>query len=254
MNRKKIYNSDILVTSINKELKVATLQPETEKSHKENLEKLLSFIASTEAQLIVAPELCLTDFDYENFEEVATFYDIALKELCHVISTQTLLLTMTKKEGNQFVNQAVVIHNHQVVYWQNKYKLFTLGDEIKYFKAGLKEGISTFTIDDVSYGILICFELRFKELWKLLEGVDIILIPARWGKSRKRHLEVLSQALAIMNQCFVVVSNSADSDMASSSSIISPWGDNSKDDTLKVIEKSIHLKEVKKVRRMIRMN
>jgi len=242
------------MTSKKQKFQVVTLQLKTENSYRENLEKLLSLLDSTEAELIVAPELCLTDFDYENFEEVALFYDIALQELLPVISHQTLLLTMTKKEGNHFVNQAVVIHNHQVIYRQNKYKLFTLGEEIKYFKAGSKEGINRFIIDNISYGILICFELRFKELWKLLEGVDIILIPARWGKSRKKHLEVLSQALAIMNQCFVVVSNSADDDMASSSSIISPWGDITQDDNLKVIKKSIQLKEVRKVRRMIKMN
>jgi len=80
-----------------------------------------------------------------------------------------------------------------------------------------------------------------------------VLIPARWGKTRKKHLETLSQALAIMNQSFVVLSNSADEDMARSSSIISPWGEVTMDDNLEIIEADIHLKEVKKVRRMIKM-
>jgi len=96
--------------------------------------------------------------------------------------------------------------------------------------------------------------LRFKELWKQLEGVDVVLIPARWGKPRKKHLEVLSQALAIMNQAFVVVSNSADEDMASSSAIISPWGETYMDDHLEQLKQELNFKEIKKTRRMINMS
>jgi len=243
-----------LITYKNKTLIVVSLQLKTEKSYEKNLEKLLSIIEDTEAELIVAPELCLTDFDYENFENVAVFYETALSRLLEIISDKILLLTMTKKEGNNFVNQALVIHKHKIIHKQNKYRLFTLGDETKYFKAGVQEDIVKFSINGVSYGILICFELRFKELWKQMEGTDIILIPARWGKPRKKHLETLSQALAIMNQTFVIVSNSADDDMASSSCIISPWGETYLNDSLECLEQKINLKEIKKTRRIINMN
>jgi predicted amidohydrolase len=101
--------------------------------------------------------------------------------------------------------------------------------------------------------LIICFELRFKELWRKIEGVDLILIPAMWGKPRKRHLEVLSQALATMNQSFVLLCNSANDDMAKSSAVISPWGDVIMDDEATLIEATIDLKEVKKVRRLIPM-
>ncbi len=236
------------------EFTVSTLQLKTKKGYEANLQKLLEFVATSENQLIVASELCLTNFDYEHFEEVANFYDRALERLLEAVSDKILILTMTKREGESFFNQALVIHNHQVVNKQNKYRLFTLGEETKYFTAGQKEDIVKFSIDGISYGILICFELRFKELWQKLEGTDIILIPARWGKARKKHLEVLSKALAIMNQTFVIVSNSADDDMASSSAIISPWGESYSDDTLEVLTKKINLKEVKKSRRLINMH
>ena len=238
---------------IKSDLLVATVQLKTAPTYEENLSKLISLIEESSADLIVAPELVLTNFDYEHFEEASAFYDIALSRLLELISDKILVLTLTKKENNNFYNQAVVIHNHQVVYRQNKYKLFTLGDELKYFEAGEEKNICTFTINGISYALLICFELRFKELWREIEGVDVVLIPARWGKTRKKHLETLSQALAIMNQSFVVLSNSADEDMAHSSSIISPWGEVTMDDNLEIIEADIHLKEVKKVRRMIKM-
>jgi predicted amidohydrolase len=54
-----------------------------------------------------------------------------------------------------------------------------------------------------------------------------------------------------MNQCFVVVSNSADEDMAKASSIISPWGDVYADGALAIIEKKIELRDVRRVRRLV---
>lgn len=233
---------------------VATLQLKTLSTYEENLQHLISLIKNSKANLIVAPELCLTNFDYENFEEAAAFYDVAKKELLAVVSEKILIFTMTKKENNKFYNQAVVLHENKVVHTQNKYKLFSLGDEERYFKAGKQEEVFPFEIKGVKYALLICFELRFKELWKQIEGVDIVVIPARWGKTRKRHLEVLCEALAVMNQTFVVLSNSADEDMASSSAVISPWGEVFRDDNLEMLERKIELKDVKRVRRLIKMN
>jgi predicted amidohydrolase len=241
-------------TSENGDFLVATLQTKTLDTYEKNLQFLLEYVKESKASLILTPELCLTNFDYENFEEAAVFYERAIAELLAVIDAQVLVLTMTVKEGKDFFNRAVVIHKQKVIHQQDKYKLFRLGNEEKYFKAGSKEGIIAFEIDDVKYAILICFELRFKELWIRLQGVDIVLVPARWGKSRKVHLETLSRALAIMNQCFVVLSNSADEEMASSSAIISPWGEVYADDSLEIIEEKIELKDVKRVRRLINIS
>ena len=234
--------------------KIALLQAETSKVYQKNLDVLVEYIkTNTDRELIVAPEVYLTAYDYENFEEAISFYDIAIDTLLPLISTQILVFTIIKKEGDRILNQAVVIHEHKIVHTQNKYKLFKLGDEHRYFEAGEKESITPFSINGISYALIICFELRFKELWKKMEGVDIVIIPAMWGKPRKNHLEVLSQALAIMNQSYVMVCNSANEDMAKSSAIISPWGDATRDDEAEVIRETIDLKLVKKYRRLIPM-
>ena len=233
---------------------IALLQLKTTIDYQKNLDVLVEHIkANEDKDLIVAPEVYLTGYDYENFDTSLDFYEKAMEVLLPLISTQIFVFTIVRRENGKKVNQSVVIHNHEVVYTQNKYKLFHVGDEDKYFDAGEKDAIEKFTINGVSYGLLICFELRFKELWKELEGVDIFLLPAMWGEPRKNHLEVLSQAFAIMNQCFVLVCNSANDDMASSSAIIHPWGEVIMNDSLEVIEESIDLREVKKTRRMIPM-
>lgn len=233
---------------------LALLQLETDSSYQKNLDTLLEYIeANQDRDLIMAPEVYLTAYDYDNFDEAIAFYNIAIEAILPLVSTQILVFTIIKREGDNIVNQAVVIHNHKIVYQQNKYRLFRLGDEHRYFEAGEKEKIVPFAINGITYAIIICFELRFKELWREIEGVDIVLIPAMWGKPRKNHLEILSQSLAIMNQSFVLVCNSADEDMAKSSAIISPWGDVTINDEAKIIRDTIDLKLVKKSRRLIPM-
>ena len=238
-----------------KKMEVVTLQLPTHQRYQENLEALIALVEyHRDKDLIVAPEVCLTGFDYAHMETVAKFSILALKSLKKIIDNQVLVLTLILKEKEQFVNQAVVIHKHKVIYSQNKVKLFTLGEEQKYFKAGPARAIKPFEIKGMKCAILVCFELRFKELWKKVEGVDVIIIPSRWGLPRKAHLEALSRALAVMNQCYVVVSNSSDTDMAKSSCIISPDGEVIKDDNALAVTGAIDFQEIKKMRRYIVMN
>ena len=234
---------------------VAVLQLSSAKRYQENLDKLLEYVREhKDKKLVVAPEVFLTAYDYEHLTTAAKFSAKALKILKQEINEQIVVLTLVLEEGDGFVNQAVVIHKHRVVYKQNKVKLFKLGDEDLYFHAGKKKKIMPFEIDGIKYAILICFELRFKDLWKQVEGADVVIVPARWGLLRKKHLEILSSALAVMNQCYVMVSNSSDADMASSSAIISPYGNIVMDDTQSAIEGVIDSREIKKIRRYIVMD
>lgn len=236
-------------------MEVASLQLPSHQRYQKNLETLLFYLKEhQDKHIVVAPEVFLTSYDYEHMTTAAKFSVNALKTLKRVVNEQILVLTLILEEGDEFVNQAVVIHKHRIIHRQEKVKLFKLGDEDLYLKSGRKKKIKPFVIEGVSYAILICFELRFKELWKQVEGVDVVLIPARWGKARKVHLEALSRALAIMNQCYVIVSNSSDEDMASSSSIISPTGEVTMDENVEVVEGNIDFREIKKMRRYIVMD
>jgi predicted amidohydrolase len=238
-----------------KTLDVVTLQLPSHMRYQENLDTLLSHLENhQDKHIVIAPEVFLTGLDYEHMTTAAKFSANALKTLKKEVSEQIVVLTLILEDGDDFVNQAVVIHKHKIIHKQEKIKLFKLGDEDLYFKAGKKKKIKPFEIEGVSYALLICFELRFKELWKQIEGADVVLVPARWGKPRKRHLEILSSALAVMNQCYVIVSNSSDIEMASSSAIISPTGEVIIDDKQEAIEGTIDFREIKKMRRYIVMD
>lgn len=192
--------------------------------------------------LIVASEVYLSDFDYDNMEKASSFSQMAIEKLKEIAENQIIILTVIRKIDNAFVNQAIAIHNHQIIHTQEKSKLFKLGDEDRYFVSGQDSKIKPFEIDGIKIGILICFELRFKELWKVLEGCDIIVIPSKWGVLRELHFKVLSNALAIINQCFVVAHSSGGKDIVNSSMIYSPNGN---------LVDNIDIAEVAKMKRYI---
>ncbi len=231
------------------------LQLPTTKRYQENLEMLLRHLHTHQNKhIVVAPEVFLTSFDYEHMTTAAKFSANALKILKKEVNEQIVVFTLILEDGDDFVNQAVVIYKHKIVYRQDKVKLFKVGDEDLYFRAGKRKKIQIFEIEGIKYAILICSELRFKELWEQIEGADVVLIPSRWGKPRRTHLEVLSRALAVMNQCYVILSNSSNAEMASASAIISPTGSVVADDSADVIEDTIDFREIKKMRRYIVMH
>ncbi len=238
-----------------KNFKAVALQLTNKVLYQKNLEALIRHIELChDHKLIVAPEVCLTDYDYAHIDAAVDFSQRAVAQLLEIVDEQIVVLTVLSQHGEHYTNDAIVIHRHQIVHRQSKHKLFLLGEEDKHLQAGSAEDICLFEIEGVRYGLLICFEVRFKHLWAQLEGADVILLPSQWGIPRKRHLEILPQALAIMNQCYVIVANSAKETMASSSAIISPNGGVVMDDMQEVIEGEIDFSLIKKMRRYLVMH
>lgn len=236
-------------------MEAISLQLPVVQRYQDNLEKLIECLEKHQDKaLIVAPEVCLTGFDYMHLKTAAKFSAKALKIIKKIVDRQIVVLTLILEDKGGFVNRAIVIHKHKVVHRQEKVKLFALGNETRYFLSGKKKNIKLFEIEGVKFALLICFELRFKTFWKQIEGADIVVIPARWGLPRKQHLEILSRALAVMNQCYVVVSNSSDADMARSSAIISPNGDVVQNDTQPQVKGIVDFRQIKRMRRYIVMN
>ena len=204
---------------------IVSLCFETEIDFQKNLDRLIALIdQSPEDAVIVAPEVCLSGFTYERFDEAAAFTVHALEKLSQYLDHRLLIFTaITEEEGN-FYNIAYALHNGAIIHRQAKAKLFALGAEHEYFCAGEEGAIVPFVFEGITIGILICFELRFKSLWQQLEGCDIIAVPAQWGKLRSEHFVTLTNALAVINQCYVIASDASNIDTSGMSGIITPFG------------------------------
>lgn len=222
------------------------------KSLEENFETLCSLLRKTpKHSLILAPELCLSGYKYDSLHESAAFSQKIMPQLLELSLERTIALTLIEKESNNYYNNFKIISNKNVLVSRAKSKLFALGDEEKFFTCGNLQDIQITTIDGIKIANLICFELRFTELWQQVLGADIILVPSFWGKLRKEHFETLTKALAIANQAFVIAANSSDENMASASGIISPFGIEYRDDSKNMIVQECNMHEITKMRKYI---
>jgi predicted amidohydrolase len=218
---------------------LASLQFETTSNYQKNLDTLVS-LANTTAKdsIVLAPEVSVTNFDYPNFSQAAAFTKEIDTALLEASRDKTIITTMVEEHEGKYYNVAKVYHYGNIIHTQAKHKLFVIGDERKYFTAGPKEGIKTFEIDGLKVAILICFELRFSELWQQILGADLILVPAQWGKIRAEHFTTLTKALAISNQCYVIASDAANADTTSESAIITPFGETFKNQIYEIRTKT----------------
>jgi predicted amidohydrolase len=79
-------------------------------------------------------------------------------------------------------------------------------------------------------GLLVCYDLRFPELSRLLAlgGAHLLAVPAEWPAARTAHWRALLQARAIENQCYVAginrVGTSNGVAFEGHSALIDPWG------------------------------
>ncbi|MEN8302479.1 MAG: carbon-nitrogen hydrolase family protein [Campylobacterota bacterium] len=222
----------------------------TTANYNDNLQTLLTLIKNTqENSIVVAPEVCLTAFDYDNFDEVLEFAPVATDEIKKVSFNKTVILTMIEKKDDEIFNFVKVFHNGEVIYERAKARLFRFGDEHKYMSEGSDETIKTIEVDGVKIAILICFELRFKELWQISEGADVIAVPSYWGALRTEHFKAITQTLAIMNQCYVVTSDSEDEECTKMSGIITPQGEVQRNGNKPCLEVPYSKKEISLMRR-----
>jgi len=228
-----------------------------------NTAKIFSYLKDVEkGSLVLLPEMFSCGFDNENLEKHVKDTPAVYKKLKEISREKHLVIsgTLPERSRNYIYNKAFVIDNGDVVYKQAKVKLFRPTGEHKYFKAGKNFDVTESSNGNL--GIMICFELRFPNISYTLrkKGVEIILVPAQWGKPRKKHLEILSKARAIEDQAFVIVSNTTgkigDIEYAGSSGIYDPWGETLAflDEEEGMISADINLNDVYRVRKKIKMD
>lgn len=230
-------------------MNLVTLQFKTTNDFNWNLDYVESLIARAPINaFIVAPELALNGYAYNRMEDAVTITQKATELFKKLSSNKTIAITMTTKKESQYFNTLHIFHKGKIVHTQSKIQLFVLNDEKIHFTAGTLDQMKLVDIDGLKVGAMICFELRFISYWQKLRGADLILVPSMWGKPRKDNFETLTKALAVANQCFVIACDSANDDMAKGSGIISPFGEEVRDDRKEYISKLVDLEEITKMR------
>ena len=107
---------------------------------------------------------------------------------------------------------------------------FSGGDEPRKYRGG--DSVATFDWRGIRVCPLICYDLRFPELWRLAAidfGVEMFTCGASWPAVRQAHWSTLLRARAIENQAYVVGINRCGNDINLSyiggSKIVEPRGE-----------------------------
>jgi predicted amidohydrolase len=233
------------------ELKVASVQMVSTPNLSENLEvaaRLVKDATSDGAQLAVLPEyfclMGLKDTDKVNAREVAGSGPIQ-ERLAAIAQDNHIFLVagtipLESKESNKVLNTSLVFNpqGKQIARY-DKMHLFGFQNATERYEesetivAGSQPGQFTIKIDamDWHFGLSICYDLRFPELYRALGSVDCHIIPAAFTYTTgKDHWEILLRARAIENQCYVLASAQGGIHLNQrrtwgQSMLIDPWGD-----------------------------
>lgn len=176
-----------------------------------NLQRIESFLGQvSKADLIVLPELANTGYKFDNRDHA---YSIASEPTCSKYveflrdyardNKVNIVSGYLEKESNELFNSAIFVKPDGSVGKYRKIHLFM--DEKSIFAPG-NLGLPIFEIGEYKFGILICFDYLFPEIWRImaLKGVDFIVHPSNLI-TQNAHKVVPAQA--IMNGYYVITSN-----------------------------------------------
>ncbi len=161
-----------------------------------------------------------------NGEEEAVF----LSELARRYGIWFAGGSVAAKTKQGITNRAQVIdRSGSLVATYDKIHLVPMLDEDKYLVAG--DSRCLHTIEGITFGLAICYDLRFGELLRklALEGAQALIISAEWPLVRLSHWQALLKARAIENQCYVLAANNCamgDAPFAGHTQALGPDGKN----------------------------
>ena len=178
------------------------------KANFDKFEKLLADNDTGEIDLWVLPEMSFTGFsmDISDTAEDDCLTVEHIKKLAWKYSVN-IGFGWTKRCGEKAKNiYTIVSAQGEILSDYAKIHPFSFANEDKYFEAG--DTIPLFSICDIPFSNVICYDLRFPELFQI-ESVDahMILVPANWPASRSEHWKTLLRARAIENQVYIIASN-----------------------------------------------
>jgi predicted amidohydrolase len=181
-------------------------------ANRTSIEAAVGGLAPSRGDLVVLPEMCETGWttdlgahratrgSAEFFGSLASRHGIWLQAGAAVV------------ESDGRVSNAVFVFapdgGHRATYR----KFFLFPSEREAFVAGRE--LHVVDMDGVKVCPLICYDLRFPELWRLaaVAGAEVFSISSCWPAPRHAHWRSLLVARAIENQAVVVAANRSGSD------------------------------------------
>ena len=201
-------------------MKIALIQLDTVWESKEtNFERAEAFVqraAGEKCDVIVFPELFSTGFSMNIASVAEEGYGktaMTLSQMARKYGIHLLAGLAMKAPGDGKARNMAVVYNRKGLPNATYTKIypFSYAGEQDYYEAGTRTVV--FELDGMPSSVFICYDLRFPEAFRnVAREVQAIFVIANWASARKAHWELLLQARAIENQCFVIGVNRTGAD------------------------------------------
>jgi predicted amidohydrolase len=200
------------------------------------IERLVADAASRGADVVVLPEYSsffIDPFDAtvaENAEDVDGPFVRALTDLARGTGTHLVAGLLERGDAGRVRNAVVAVSGDGVLAAYRKLHLYdAFGQrESDWVEPGRISPPETFTVGDIRFGIMTCYDLRFPEVGRLLAdaGATAFLVPAEWvrGPLKEHHWQTLVQARAIENTVYVAAADHPPPLGVGLSTIVDPQG------------------------------
>ncbi|AZA10586.1 carbon-nitrogen hydrolase family protein [Corynebacterium gerontici] len=207
-------------------MRIAVAQITSGADKSENLELVREYsqrAADQGAQLVVFPEATMQGFGTGRLDHNAEPLDGPFVQALESIADSSSITILAgvfspadqvERDGKAFnrIDNVAVVRGKA----QANYKKIHTYDAFGYRESDTVrpgEALCTFELFDVTFGIAICFDIRYPEQFRELAraGAQVILVPASWndGEDKQRQWELLSAARALDSTSFVVACGQA---------------------------------------------
>ncbi|MDT0331274.1 carbon-nitrogen hydrolase family protein [Nocardiopsis lambiniae] len=194
--------------------------------------------AALGARVVLLPEYTMftasrTDHRYVEAAEpldgafVSAAADTARREGVHLV----LGVNERTGDGTHFANTLVALSpvGERVALYRKIHLYDAFGvRESDVVAAGPVEKPETFTVDDVTFGLQTCYDLRFPEITRRIAdaGAHVVLLAAQWvpGPLKEEHWRTLARARAVENTVYVAAAGQSAPTGAGNSMIVDPMG------------------------------
>lgn len=199
-----------------------------------NLCHLKHALEQCQYELLVLPELSLCGYLFETRQQLSCFaenvpFGPSTQEIRSLSNRYgcTIIFGLAEKEGTRLFNTAVIVSKGRYI---GKYRKIHLSDfEKRLFDRGKENPV--FTVDGITIGIQICFDLWFPEISReqICQGADLLCVLANFGGDTTYHI---TKTRAIENLTPLILCNRVgaesmpemDAEFLGKSTIITPSG------------------------------
>lgn len=246
-------------------MKIAIIQNKVYPQFEKTLDHVKTLVNECkEADLLLFPELWNAPYENKAILDSEQYFEASVQFLSELSKEYHCIVvagSMAERQGKALYNTCFIFENGKQVGAYRKMHLMEFHGRNTYTEKEIfTPGNQLFMLPTAlgTLGVVICYDLRFPELPRLLaqSGIDILLVPAAFNQQvGKEHWQALVKTRAMENQIFVAAANPAQYTYQTytaygHSMIVDPFGHiiEKAGNRPAVIQAEIDLSQIKKIR------